>query len=76
MKSVVSSLQTENFIRIRVGIGKPKYKDDMINYVIGVISEADKQELEEGTNKAAEAVMSILKNGIDITMNKFNGKEK
>lgn len=76
MKSVVNCLQTENFIRIRVGIGKPKYKDDMINYVIGAIPEGDKQKLKEGINKAAEAVMSILEDGIDIAMNKFNGKEK
>ena len=38
MKSVTQSLGTEDFPRIRVGIGTPKYKDDLINYVIGKIS--------------------------------------
>ena len=75
MKSVVQCLQTEAFIRIRVGIGKPEYKDDMINYVIGHISESEKEALEKGVDKATEAVLSILKDGIDIAMNKFNGKE-
>ena len=36
MKSVVNEIQTENFIRIRVGIGNPKYKDDLLNYIFNL----------------------------------------
>lgn len=75
MKSVVHYLQTDDFIRVRVGIGAPKYKEDIINYVIGPIEESEKETLEKGVCKAAEAVLEILKSGIDISMNKFNGKE-
>ena len=76
MKSVVNCLNTEDFTRIRVGIGSPKYKDDLINYVIGHISEDEKPILNEGVEKATKAVYEILENGIDIAMNKFNGKDK
>lgn len=72
MKSIVESIQTTSFGRIRVGIGQPEYKNDMVNYVIGKISEEEQKILQEGVNKAAEAVEEILKNGIDIAMNKFN----
>ena len=72
MKSVVEKLQTINFTRIRVGIGQPEYKNDMVNYVIGKIPEEEQKILQEGVNKAAESVEEILKNGIDIAMNKFN----
>lgn len=72
MKSVISELKTEEFCRVRVGIGKPEYKDDMINYVIGAIPEEERIVLEEGTKIAVEAVIEILKNGMDIAMNKFN----
>ena len=72
MKSVVQELQTEDFARIRVGIGKPEFKNDMINYVIGAIPKEEVEILEEGTTKAKDAVIEILKNGIDIAMNKFN----
>ena len=72
MKSVIQELQTEEFNRIRVGIGQPEFKDDMINYVIGSIPEEQIKLLDEGTTKASEAVIEILKNGIDIAMNKFN----
>ena len=72
MKSVIQELNSEEFTRIRVGIGKPKYDNDMINYVIGTILEEDKKDLELGVEKAKEATIEILKKGIDIAMNKFN----
>ena len=72
MKSVVQELNTTDFIRIRVGIGQPEFKSDMINYVIGKVPEEEQKILQQGTKKAAEAIEEILKNGIDIAMNKFN----
>ena len=72
MKSVVQELNTTDFIRIRVGIGQPEFKSDMINYVIGNVPEEEQKILQQGTKKAAEAIEEILKNGIDIAMNKFN----
>ena len=72
MKSVVSCLNSENFPRVRVGIGMPEHKNDLINYVIGYIPEEQLEILQKGVNIAAEAVEDILKNGIDKAMNKFN----
>ena len=68
MKSVVQELNTTDFIRIRVGIGQPEFKSDMINYVIGKVPEEEQKILQQGTKKAAEAIEEILKNGIDIAM--------
>ena len=59
-------------MRIRVGIGQPEFKSDMINYVIGKVPEEEQIILHQGVDKAANAVEEILKNGIDIAMNKFN----
>lgn len=72
MKSVVKELNTEEFKRVRVGIGKPVDDTDLIQYVIGGIDDQDIPKLEEGTELAKQAVIEILKNGIDIGMNKFN----
>lgn len=72
MKSIVENLQTTDFPRIRVGIGQPEYKNDIINYVIGKIPEEEQEILRQGVRKAAEAVEEVLKNGIDIAMNKYN----
>ena len=72
MKSVVEQLGTEEFTRIRVGIGKPEFEGDTINYVIGAIPEEEIKILDEGAKKASEAMIEIIKNGVDSAMNKFN----
>lgn len=72
MKSVIENLKTTEFGRIRVGIGQPEFKSDMINYVIGKVPEEEQKILQQGVKKAAEAIDEIIKNGIDIAMNKFN----
>lgn len=72
MKSIISHLSTEKFVRVRVGIGRPKEKMDMISYVIGHIPEEDLDKLEKGTELAKEAVIEIIKNNVDSAMNKFN----
>lgn len=72
MKSVIQEIASDNFSRVRVGIGKPKYKTDVINYVIGPIPEEEYIELSKSTSNAAQAVIEIIKSGIDNAMNKFN----
>lgn len=72
IKSVTHYLKTNNFSRVRVGIGKPEEGIDLIEYVIGAISSEEKEKLSEGVKKASDAVIEILKNNIDIAMNKYN----
>ena len=72
MKSIIQQVSTSEFCRIRVGIGKPQEITDMINYVIGHVSKAEHKELEKGITKAKEAIVEIIKNGVDKAMNKFN----
>ena len=72
MKSVIENLQTEEFARVRVGIGAPEYKGDAVNYVIGPIPKKEKEILDDAVSKATEAVVYILENGIDAAMNKYN----
>ena len=68
----LNKLNSQDFKRVRVGIGKPLYKNDMINYVIGKVDDEELEILDKGTEKAKEAVIEIIKNGIDNAMNKFN----
>lgn len=72
MKSVVDNLNTEEFIRVRVGIGTPKYKDDIINYVLEQIPKREREILDGSIIKAKDSIIEILENGIDRAMNKFN----
>lgn len=72
MKSVISEIDTQNFPRIRIGIGKPENKGQLIEYVIGKMPQTDKDILEKATILGKEAILEIIKNGVDIAMNKFN----
>lgn len=72
MKSVVEQISTQNFYRIRIGIGQPEFKGDLLNYILTKIPEAEYNILKKPINNAAEAVIDIIKNGVDHTMNMYN----
>ena len=67
---------SSKFIRLRVGIGLPKYSGDMINHVISKVKNDEWEVLEKGIEKAEKASYEILKSGIDKAMNKFNIREE
>lgn len=70
MKSVIKSLGTKDFARIRVGIGENN--KDIIQYVLEQISKFDRQEIDKGIEIATLAVEEILKSNIQTAMNKYN----
>ena len=72
MKSVVHELQSEDFARIRIGIGNPEYKNDLLNYILTRIPDEEYNLLQEAQENTLRAVVEIIKNGIDTAMNKFN----
>ena len=74
MKSIINELNSEEFARIRVGIGKPKNEFDRIDYVIGRVSKEEQLKLQKGVDSARDAVIYWIENGIDNTMNKYNIK--
>lgn len=72
MKSVVHEIQTENFPRIRIGIGNPEYKNDLLNFILTRIPDEEYRILQQAQENSAKAVEEIIKNGIDSAMNKYN----
>lgn len=72
MKSVVNEIQTENFPRIRIGIGNPEFKNDLLNYILTRIPDEEYKILQQAQKNATKAVVEIIKNGIDSSMNKYN----
>ena len=59
IKSIIQMLGTEEFPRIRIGIGRPENKGDKINFVLGEIPEEEGKKLEEGIEKAKQAVIEV-----------------
>ncbi len=72
MKSVIENLATTKFPRVRIGTGKPEFKELLISYVIQKMTDEEYKNLAPSIDKAEIAVEEILKDGIDNAMNKIN----
>lgn len=73
IKSIISHLGTENFPRIKFGVGEQPKGMDLADYVLGHFSKADELIIADSIDKVCEAVEVLLSEGIDSAMNKYNG---
>lgn len=72
MKNIVKLLGTEDFIRVRVGVGAKPAGWDLADWVLGHFDKEDAETMKEMRIKAADAVACIIKDGPDTAMNRFN----
>jgi PTH1 family peptidyl-tRNA hydrolase len=72
VKSIIQSIGTESFSRLRVGIGRPPGQMDPADYVLQPFSAAQEEEMAFVRMKAADAIEAWLSQGIDAAMNQFN----
>jgi PTH1 family peptidyl-tRNA hydrolase len=72
LKSVKAHLHTDDFVRVRIGIGKPPGKARGADHVLKRPTKADRAELDVIVQEAADAVECILADGPDVAMNRFN----
>ena len=75
MKSVTAHLQGTDFPRIRIGIGHVG-SDGWKDFVLDEVSQDDAALLADAVDRAADSVCSILEDGIDIAMNRWNKKNQ
>jgi peptidyl-tRNA hydrolase, PTH1 family len=74
LKSIISALGTDEFVRIRLGVQPEKIWGDRSDYVLQTMSRAERQIAEEMAVEAADAVESVLTEGVEKTMSRFNRK--
>lgn len=72
LKSVAAHLGSKDFVRVRVGISRPSGRLDAVDYVLQSFSGAERKELPEIVERAADAVERILEVGAERAMNEFN----
>ena len=72
LKSINELLQTNQYTRLRFGVGNDFGKGQQIDFVLGKWTSEEKQIVSETTKKCAEAIVSIVMEGVDRAMNKFN----
>ena len=72
IKNIIAHLGTQDFPRVKIGTGAPGEGGDMIDWVIGVPSQADRKILLETFHRAIEAAACIIEHGCQKAMNDFN----
>ncbi len=72
LKSIISRLGTEEFIRIRVGVGEQEQGKSLVDHVLEKMNSRERRLLEETAGRAAKALEDILLHGVDSAMNQYN----
>jgi peptidyl-tRNA hydrolase, PTH1 family len=76
IRSLIEHLGDANFARVRLGIGKPPFREDVERYVLQTFPKADLEPLAEVVRTACDAVREILGSGVQSAMNRFNTRER
>lgn len=71
IKNIIYQLSSDKFSRVRVGVGAPK--GDLVSHVLGKFTADERKIIDEVIKVSSEAVLEIIKNGVQSAMNKFNG---
>ena len=74
LKSITNHLHTQDYLRLRLGIGKPADKDSGANYVLKRPSKAEQEIFSQAIQKAIEAIEALILEGKDAAMARFNNR--
>ena len=72
IKSIINDLGSDDFPRIRIGVGKPVHKGDAVNHVLSAFTDSEKDIISDILYVAGDAVEMVIESGIDKAMNHYN----
>lgn len=76
IKSLIAHLGTQNFMRVKVGVGEKPEGWDLADHVLGRMSAEDREYAEEAIGDAVKAAVLIAQGKIDQAMNEYNAKKR
>jgi len=76
LKNIILHAGTDQFIRLRMGIGEKPSAFDMKDYVLGHFAGEEKKLMEEAVKRGADCIRMIMEKGPDAAMNAFNASQK
>ena len=74
--SILTSLNTPDFHRIKIGIGRPPVGEDPADYVLSPFSAEEWPQMEQTLDRAADAVVCLVEDGAEAAMNRFNVRDE
>lgn len=72
VQSLIDSWRTNAFVRVRIGIGRSGDKGDLVEHVLDSFTPAEKEALPAIVGRAADAVMTVIRSGVDAAMSEHN----
>lgn len=76
IKSIISRLGTDEFLRIKIGIGEKPKNYDLADYVLGKFSKEEENKMQLAIDDVSLAIALILKDGVPLAMNKYNTRSE
>lgn len=75
LKSILYHLQSENFPRVKIGVGKKRENQDLADFVLSRFDKKERVEIDSAIEKAALAVETIVTDGVNKAMNEYNSRK-
>lgn len=72
LRSIIELTGSQEFVRVRIGIGRPAHQSQVSDYVLNPFSRDEKPLIEDAIERASRAVEAIVKDGVAMAMNRFN----
>ena len=72
IKSIIEALETQDFPRLRIGVGGTPDGGNQIEHVLGALSSEEQEAVDDAVRRTVKLVSSLLTDGIDTTMSRFN----
>jgi PTH1 family peptidyl-tRNA hydrolase len=74
LRSIKQHLHTDEFTRVRIGVGKPSSKERGADHVLSRVSKREREAMDVTIEEAADAVERIVTDGVEAAMNRYNGR--
>jgi PTH1 family peptidyl-tRNA hydrolase len=72
VQSLIDSWRTNEFVRVRIGVGKPDGDSDLVDHVLEKFDRHERERLAPVVKRAADAVVSVMREGVDAAMTAYN----
>ena len=76
IKSVIDAIGTAQFVRVKIGIGRPAPRQDSANYVLQAFTREEIEVLNPCLDRAVDALECVIHRGLSVAMNQFNVRER